>query len=204
VEANPTISCRPSWDLVLKYDFEIRKYTIKKVNEGLLTLAEAMEAARNSMEHRTKYFTTPLALPAHRVAPPKAEVEDRGAKRTASDALLPYDPLLSTVANRAAPTGRGSGRGAGSAGKGSGRGGKGTPFSAAQLRALPPKAAYRRMRNSPQLYGLQLKGPGGEFACHAFQANDCKKTDCSYSHVCARCGGPHAVLACPDLGLERR
>jgi hypothetical protein len=193
-EANPTMACRPSWDLLLKYDFELRKYAIKRVNEGSQTLAEAVEAARNSMELRTKFFITPLAMPAQRVAPPKAEAGDRGVKRAAAEALPAQEDRSS------------KGRGRGRDGKGKGRDGKGKdkPLSAAELRALPPKSAYRRMRNSPQLYGLQLKGPGGEPSCHAFQIGECKKTDCSYNHVCARCGGPHAVVACPDLGLDRR
>ena len=33
-EANPTMACRPSWDLLLKYDFELRKYAIKKGQRG--------------------------------------------------------------------------------------------------------------------------------------------------------------------------
>jgi len=59
-EANPTMSCVPSWDLLMKYELEVRKLAIRKVNEGGATLAEAMAMARTSVEHRTSYFITPL------------------------------------------------------------------------------------------------------------------------------------------------
>jgi len=64
-EANPTMSCTPSWDLLMKYELEIRKLAVRKVNEGGATLAEGMAFARNSVEHRTSYFITPSPCRAH-------------------------------------------------------------------------------------------------------------------------------------------
>jgi len=198
-EANPTMSCGPTWDLLMKYELEVRKHAIRKVNEGGATLAEAMEAARRSVEHRTSYFITPLAMPQSRVTLPQAAAEPRGSKRPAGEAFGPSD--------RGAPSDPPSGKGRPKGGKGPSKsktkqGNKG--LSMEQIKKLSDRAAYRVIRTDPERFKARFKGSDGVPRCHNFQMGACTTAGCKYTHVCVRCGGAHSIVHCPELGLDQR
>jgi len=197
-EANPTMSCGPSWDLLMKYELEVRRYAIKKVNESGATLAEGMEQARASMEHRTNYFVTPLAMPGARVIGPRTLAlpapEGRGAKRPAEDALVPY------TGGGAPPPSGGKGKG-----KGKGKDQKGkAAVSVEMLKTMTDKNAYKVVRSSPGRFGARFKGQDGVPRCHNFQAGACTVAGCKFAHACLRCGGAHGIVRCPELGLDAR
>jgi len=197
-EANPTMSCGPTWDLLMKYEFEIRKCAIRKVNEGGSTLAEAMEAARRSIEHRTSYFITPLAMPHSRIALPPPVAEPRGNKRPAEEAFS------SAGGGADPPPSSGKGK---SRGKNSDKG-KAKPsnksLSVEQLKKLSERAAYRAIRADPLRYKASLRGPDGVPRCHNYQIGVCSVAGCKFSHVCLRCGGQHGITRCPEMGLDKR
>jgi len=197
-EANPTMTAGPSWDLLMKYEHEVRRFAIKKVNEAGATLAEGFALARASMEHRTNYFATPLAMPGARVAPPRTLAlpapDVRGAKRTAEEALVPY------TGGGASPPSTGKGK---DKGKGKGKKGKSDP-TLDQLKAMAPKAAYKYIRASPGRYGARFKASDGSQRCHNYQTGVCSVAGCKYTHGCLRCGGAHGVTKCPELGLDAR
>jgi len=198
-EANPTMSYGPSWDLLMKYEHEVRRLAIRKVNEGGCTLAEGMAQARADVPHRTSYFITPLAMPgsrAHSAAShpslPASAPEPRGSKRAAEDLVAP-------PAGGGGHGGASSGSGKGGKGKGKGKGaGKGK-----DIKHLAPRSAYRLMRNEPSRFGVHFKDAEGKLRCHAFQAGLCNATNCKFAHVCARCGGAHGATRCPELGLDK-
>jgi len=199
-EANPTMSCTPSWDLLMKYEMEIRKLAVRKVNEGGFTLAEGMAFARASTEHRTSYFITPLAMPGSRASGPRPAAagdathaqDPRGSKRSAEEAL-----------------GRSEG-GSGGGGaqhdkqrkKGDGKGSKGKTPKQEDIKKLSPRAAYKLIRNAPGRYGVKFRGTDGAPRCHAFQVGSCPG-GCKFTHTCIRCGGAHGVTKCPELGLDK-
>jgi len=188
-EANPTMSCSPSWELLMKYEFELRKAAIRKINETGATLAEAMALVRSSVEHRTSYFITPLAMPGSRAQAPRPATlpaqEPRDNKRKAGEASL-------------SSSGGGGGKGGGK-GKDKGKkGSKGLP-SVTELKQLAPRTAYKAIRTNPGRYGAQFKGPDGVPRCHNYQTGNCSQEGCKYTHACLRCGGAHGILACPDL-----
>jgi len=197
-EANPTMSCTPSWELLMKYEFELRKFAIRKVNEGGATLAEGMALARSSVEHRTSYFITPLAMPGSRAQAPRPAVlpvpETRGSKRPAGET--------------AAPSAGGGGGGNAAAGSDKGKS-KGktrdkkrkVTTSVEDLKKLSPRSAYQRIRGDPSRYGVQFRGADGVPRCHNFQAGHCSLAGCKFAHTCIRCGGAHGAAVCPDLGL---
>jgi len=197
-EANPAMAAGPSWDLLMKYEHEVRRFAIKKVNENGSTLAEGFELARNSMEHRTNYFVTPLAMPGARVVAPRTLAlpapEGRGAKRPAEDALVPY------AGGGAAPPSTGKGK---DKGKGKGKKGK-SETTVAQLKNMPDKSAYKIIRGAPSRFGARFRGPDGAPRCHNFQAGLCNVSGCKFVHGCLRCGGPHGITRCPELGLDAR
>jgi len=197
-EANPAMTCGPSWDLLMKYEHEVRRFAIKKVNESGATLAEGMEQARASMEHRTNYFVTPLAMPGARVIGPRTLAlpapEGRGAKRPAEDAVVPY------VGGGVPPPSGGKGKG-----KGKGKDQKGKPaVTVEMLKTMTDKNAYKIVRSSPGRFGARFKGPDGNPRCHNYQAGTCTVAGCKFAHCCLRCGGAHGIVRCPELGLDAR
>jgi len=195
-EANPTMACGPTWELLMKYEFELRKFAVRRVNEGGATLAEAMEAARRSVEHRTSYFITPFAMPNSRITLARPAAEQRGSKRSAEEAGFPREG--------GAPSGP-SPKGGKGKGKGKGKSSKGTKIpSVAELKAMNAKDAYRCIRSSPGRFQAKLTGDDGVPRCHHFQMGSCDYAGCKFAHVCLRCGGAHGVTRCPELGLDKR
>jgi len=193
-EANPTMACGPTWDLLMKYEFEVRKLAIRRVNEGGSTLAEAMEYARRSVEHRTNFFVTPLAMPNARVTVSRPAVEQRGTKRSADEAAGSQDFVPGPRAENAKGKAKGKGKDK-KAKKGS---------SGERLKDLSQLAAYKVLRAAPEKYGIQFRGKDGEPRCHNYQMGRCTTAGCKYVHVCSRCGGAHPVTLCPELGLGQR
>jgi len=197
-EANPTMACSPSWDLLMKYEFEVRKYAVRRVNENGATLAEGMALARTSIEHRTSFFVTPLAMPGSRAAAARPAAlpapDGRGTKRSAEEAALPAYDGGGSSSRAAGGSGGGKARG-----KGKDKGKK--ALAAVDLKKLSAISAYKVMRNNPQPYKVNFKGPDGVPRCHNYQVGKCTLSNCKFVHTCVRCGGAHAATACPDLGL---
>jgi len=193
-EANPTMACGPTWDLLMKYEFEVRRLAMRRVNEGGSTLAEAMEHARRSVEHRTNFFITPLAMPSARVATPRPAPEPRGAKRSAEEA---WEAPHSSTAPRQEPS-QGKVKG-----KGKEKKGKKGSKTHEQLKEMSQIGAYKIIRADPDRYRLHFKGDDGIPRCHNYQMGRCTTSGCKFSHVCTRCGGSHPVTRCPEMGLNR-
>jgi len=199
-EANPTMAVGPSWDLLMKYEYEVRKLAIRKVNEGGCTLAEGMAEARASVQHRTSYFITPLAMPgsrSHSLAGSSAfsrpVQESRGNKRSAEEAFVPHD---GGSGDGGAPAGSGKGKSKGKA--------KGQKPKQEDIKKLSQRSAYKMIRNAPSRFGVRFKDADGKARCHNYQAGLCTSSSCKCSHVCVRCGGAHGATRCPELGLDKQ
>jgi len=201
-EANPTMSCTPSWDLLMKYELELRKLAIRKVNEGGATLVEGLAFARSSVEHRTSYFITPLAMPGSRAPATRpssfAAQESRGSKRSAEEALGPQEGGGGSSGGQASSGGgkaKGKGKDKDKKAKGSG--------SRDELKKLSPRSAYKMIRNAPGRYGVRFRGSDGVSRCHTYQVGPCQVAGCKFAHACIKCGGAHGATRCPELGLDR-
>jgi len=194
--ANPTMACGPTWDLLMKYELEVRKFAIRRVNEGGSTLAEAMEAARRSIEHRTSFFITPLAMPNSRVASARPAADSQGPKRSAEEAGFQHDGSGAQPQGAKKKQGKAKGKGK--------DGAKGKSLDLKDFKSLTPKAAYRAIRAAPDRFRAKLTGDDGVPRCHHFQMGSCARSDCRFAHVCMRCGGAHGILRCPELGMDKR
>jgi len=194
--ANPTMACGPTWDLLMKYELEVRKFAIRRVNEGGSTLAEAMEAARRSIEHRTSFFITPLAMPNSRVASARPAADSQGPKRSAEEAGFQHDGSGAQPQGAKKKQGKAKGKGK--------DGAKGKTADLKDFKSLSPKAAYRAIRAAPDRFRAKLTGDDGVPRCHHFQMGSCARSDCRFAHVCMRCGGAHGILRCPELGMDKR
>jgi len=137
-------------------------------------------------------------MPGARVVAPRTLAlpapEGRGAKRPAEDALVPY------AGGGAAPPSTRKGK---DKGKGKGKKGK-SETTVAQLKNMPDKSAYKIIRGAPSRFGARFRGPDGAPRCHNFQAGLCNVSGCKFVHGCLRCGGPHGITRCPELGLDAR
>jgi len=195
-EANPSMPSGPSWELVLIYELELRKFAVRLVNEKGRTLIAALREARESVDHRSKFFVAPLAVQrASTAAPDTYGGGRRGAKR----------PLESEEPG--APSAAGSGGGGSGAppprkpskkGGGKQKGGA-KPASVQDLRKMAPKKAYRLMRMNSEAYGLRPPSKDSQPLCHNFQHGECTREQCKYAHICMRCGGNHGCVSCPEL-----
>eukprot|EP00435_Cladocopium_sp_Y103_P062606 s851_g24.t1 len=56
---------RPSWSIVLEYEYKLRKEAFKQVVRGQATLKAALEAVVKDSELKEAYFVTPLTLSSH-------------------------------------------------------------------------------------------------------------------------------------------
>ena len=52
----------PSWTTMPTFEYEVRKYAMKKLNYSTISLPQALEEARDNAELRLLHFLTPLAL----------------------------------------------------------------------------------------------------------------------------------------------
>jgi len=190
-EAHPGIRVSPSWDLLLAYEHELRKHATKLINQAGYTLKEALQAARDSTDHRTKYLVTPLALhgtAAGTTTSWNSRPEgNRGSKRESEGAgggASENEPRKKPKGSGKKPKGnKGDGKGGGKGG------GKGKSFS----------ARYKSFRNNAAQHGLEFKTSAGQLRCHRYGAGNCTYPGCAYSHSCAKCGGPHPVVECPQM-----
>ena len=98
---------RPPWQVVLGYEFQVRKTACRLIMFDGLDIAAAMRAARKDMETKEKHFSTPTALAA-----------TRGVKR-------PADGMGGATSSDWAPAAKkkGSSKGGKGQGKGSSKGG---------------------------------------------------------------------------------
>jgi len=193
-EANPAMPVGPSWDLLLIYELELRKFAVRLVNEKGRTLVAALREARESVEHRAKFFVSPLAMQRSSPAPSGAAGGgQRGAKRPLDQEAPAAAADASGARASHAPPPRPA-----TSGKGKAKG-KGKQPSIQDLRKLNPKKAYRIMRSNLEAYGLATKTKDKQLICHHFQSGSCQKADCQYTHTCMRCGGNHGCVSCPEL-----
>ena len=71
----------PSFELVLSYDFQLRKSMMQGMNAGK-TLVSAMEAAMTDLVLKERYFVTPCALSLSLPPPPPTAAFHRGRSRS--------------------------------------------------------------------------------------------------------------------------
>ncbi len=187
-------SMRLGWADFLNYEYEIRKFAIKKVNRGTATLVAALREAWLEYDVKQLHFTLPLTTMGKREGAPKVEDKKRSPheqkmeqelKRLRNEVqqlrgggssssnqpfmALPPPPQPLALTDGARPGNR--------KGKSKG-GGKG--------KSNPDIASLRQLRQSEKLYS-SLPNNGGTI-CYYFNIRSCDKgRSCTFVHVCMRC-----------------
>ncbi len=158
------------WEDLLAYELELRRWAIKKVTEGKLTLREGLHAAIGDNELRTKFFLTPLAL----TRAPRRRSRSRSPRK-------PKEPQ-----NKGAKGSKGRGKKAGSSGDGKPGKGGGDAGSAG-------RTAMNRARKKEWLR-FKLDGKDGQMLCIRYNQGYCGDAKCRYAHACMRCGQAHGLF----------
>ena len=123
----------PSWTTMLTYEYEMRKYAMKKLNYTTLSLPQALEEARDNAELRLLHFLTPLALGGNThsgselSSSASSYLQESGAskRRKKEQPQLPQQPWTQPPYWSKGEGKKGKGQGAKGDQKGKAKGGKG-------------------------------------------------------------------------------
>ena len=195
-DSTKTITYSPPWNIVLEYEFRVRQNALELVNDGGISLAKALVAARKDTDLRQQHFITPISLSAGAEAAKSAVSSalvdpSKGSKRQAQPDWPAPPPTRQAgeavwppVSYDQSMKGRGKGKtkSKGKVLQGKGKEPKG-PSTA-------PKSGWR--------VGESNIAPDGRRKCYGFNSKGgCKKANCDYAHVCQVCNGKHSVQVCP-------
>ena len=180
----------PSWGLILTFEHAVRKKAYKTMQETGRQLHTCMREAWLDPLVYQRSFTTPLALTAAtgKTVHETSKASYTGSNNTGSNHAGSNNTIINShvkIKNgrgRGQPKGQGgkSNRGKGSKGnsKNSGRG-----FGKGGLE-IPAGCAART--------------PDGKALCYGYNDANvrCRKSDCSFLHLCGRCFQKHPIYAC--------
>jgi hypothetical protein len=170
----------PSWELVLEYEYQIRKKAAKLLALGREThLEEALKAAIDDQTLRGKHFLTPWQV----TRPTRSGRKDRSRSRSRSKGRSSQKKKPQGQRRGAAAKG-GSGGGKNRKNKGSGKGGDG----GSRLPQAP--AGMKRLFNDRQKKQI----------CFTYNlAGQSCSPSCNRSHVCWWCTEKHEGHKCPKF-----
>ena len=167
----------PPWNVVLSYEFQIRKEACRRVLYNGATFGGALKDARESPTLRERYFSTPTNCAAA-VASAQAEASRK----------RPFEGVHNDHGRKGGSGKDGKGKGKvankGKSGKGPGDG--------------PPPAA------GPP--GAHSRTPDGRGICFRFQKKKCSAgRKCAFAHVCQFClSENHAGCDCKEVPGQNR
>ena len=165
----------PHWGLVLKYEAAIRKRAYKIMTDTGRPLHLCIREAWMDPLVKERSFTTPLALS---TVSKRQVSEVTQMTRQASSGSAVFNAMLKPKDSKAA-----EGKGKAKGGKGK-KGKKGGKAKKGERMTVPAGCAART--------------PDGRSLCYGY--NDaqirCRKSDCTFAHVCGRCFEKHPIYAC--------
>jgi len=180
------IVARPSWNLVLAYDFQVRKEAARRIMKGD-DFATAMRAAWTDLETRERFFVTPVALSGS--AAPSRPYNGGGS----GDEPLPKRPRSGK------PNEHQGGKGSWKArGKGYGN------YSESWKAKGSGKKGGKQKNSGKSALAGQKKTPDGREICFAYnRAGEGCAGKCGRVHVCTMCLQQHPVYQCPMYSAAR-
>jgi len=159
---------RAPWSIVLSYELQVRKTSCRFIMFQGMDLAASMLAARQCLETKEQFFSTPTSLSV-------SMARQQPAKRLWTETPPPGLALNDTNNYKKRQDKR--------RGKGKGKGkdtGKDTGKTPGKRAAAFPNT----------------KTPDGRNICFNFQSNNCQVAGCRFVHVCAKCFASHAMVNC--------
>ena len=174
--ADGTVLHKPTWNLVLSFEYQIRREAVRLILYEQITLGEALARARKDMQLKECYFTTPLGFSALASLQNNFSSLSLGPSSPASTAASTADSPTKWKRVKkpwAEKTSKGK---AGGQGKAKGKG----------------KTEGRDMARET---------PDGRKLCFAFNspAEGCAGS-CGFVHACRLCFGQHPAHKCGQGG----
>ena len=175
---------QPSWNMILHFDYEVRKAAIKDMNFKGMGIDAALKQHRESYRLHHLCILTPMAAqpsgrnPKRPIPPPSVATdgyeqikqEDKGKKKTRAERKR-------EAKAKAEGAGKGGAKGKGNQGRKADEQGE-------------PWLIYRK--NKGKVFKSTGKGP-----CYDFQNRaGCSRDTCIFEHICGKCGGPHPFHGC--------
>ncbi len=196
---NDDVIVKLSWIDFLKYDYEVRKRAVKRVNEMGATLGAAMIEARTNDELRTKFIVQRIAV-SHLVPSSSHEPmpKGRGEKRPWGQ-----EDGRATPRNRD-EKGTGS-KGSGNKGTGNKGQGKKSKKGGKSKGRDNDDPAWKRLQLARQKTKRGARPPDGKGDCWDYNLpHGCHKADCPFHHLCVYCGRSHSLVNCPEYEADQR
>ena len=177
---------RPSWEVVLNYDLEVRTRAYKLVNRQGFTIRDALISARTCRETFARHFQGPMTVQAGITAARQAATavaQQQGLKRTWNDAQAGGGAGQQQWTPPPPPHARGRGKGdKGDKGRGKGKD-----------KAKGKEHQFTGWRSGGSNYSEHEK----KYKCFAFQKQKCTTANCAYAHRCTVCDDTHPEKRCP-------
>ena len=173
-------SISPSWELVLEYEYVLRKRAMKLLNDvPNLTLGEALKRAKADDRLYQKHFITPASQEASIIATRSVRQQpaQSSSSRAASSAMPPPPQRQ--------------------------QGGAGVKKPRKRKRGPAPKAASQPRKGGKgggKQANKSANTPDGRQKCFDYQRGKCTGPSCPNGrvHVCIYCDGPHPGDECPQ------
>ena len=172
-------SVKPTWLTILRYELEVRKETMRRINMCGLSLKDALWQARNSDDLRTRFLVTPLALGGRRQHEEDRPAGNRNQQPKKQSKQQSQKSQPKAAAKKRASTKTEDNR-------------QTTKFRTAQ-----GDSRYARTLREDKS-SLHLKH-NGDAICFAYQTPEgCARgpQKCNFRHICAHCFGNHSFDTC--------
>jgi hypothetical protein len=190
-DANGMVVSIPPWRLVLSYEYQVRKLAYKFIAEGRVgkqTLAAALEAAREDLTTKERFFLTPMQIGARSYSSGDSAQNARNRSRSRN-----RQRNSKKAKNQSQSRGKGNGSSKGGRANANGGGAKGGKKKKGGGKGNLPIAPPGMVRNT--------KNPNGKLLCYAFNLKDeqCSKQNCTMSHTCWWCFDKHPGHTCKTI-----
>jgi hypothetical protein len=170
-----TVQYRPSWHILLDYEFHVRKHMLNLVNTESKPLYDALKLAREHGPTFVKYFSTPVALAAGAAAA-SGVISGASSGRASHRSRSPRGDRPSEGAEQDTVKWKGDGKGrsdGGKKGKGGGKQNRRTGWKSTSTNTTPD----------------------GRLKCFAYQRGK-RQGGCGKVHVCLICNSDHPMTQC--------
>ena len=179
---------RPSWDVVLDYEHQVRKRAYKLVNDGDFTIRDALSEARHDQSIYARYFQGPTTVQAGIMAARQAASAAVSAQWNSQykrkwdqvDAVTP--PPLNPYGTGRGGKDKGKDKGTGKGGKDKGKDGKDKD-----------QAGFKGWRAGGSNWSHKDK----KYKCFKYQKRQCSTPSCAFAHRCLVCDDTHPEKECP-------
>jgi uncharacterized membrane protein YgcG len=178
---------RPSWQILLEYDYQVRQRACHEVNISGMTLAKALKDARQHAPTERKYLSLPVSLAA------ASHASRSGGSRARSRSPRRERPHDGSTEHPPHAGGKGGGK-SGSKGGGGKSSSKSSGKGGGKSGSKGGSKGGKQREHSDETW----ETPDGRAKCFKYNVGTCKGK-CGRVHTCLACNGSHPKTECTRL-----